>query len=218
MQTVRGRFNGQTIELLEQFQAETNTHVLVIFLEGEMERAATRIGRQSGVSVPLFTPDRYLESSKKALANASPKSRGVAPFTVGEVMTEKIVAVNPRMAAIDAMHLMSREGITSVLVEPGAVGDWGIMTIRDVLERIVRANRSAEHVAVGEMATRPLITVDRRMSLQECSDLMVRSKIRRAVVMENEQPTGIISETDIFRVVEQHGWEPQMRRASEDNE
>jgi isocitrate dehydrogenase len=148
------------------------------------------------------------------MASASTKARRVRPFSVGEVMTEQVVTVNPRMAAIDAMHLMAQEGITSVIVEPGAAGDWGIMTIRDVLERIVRANRSSDQVAVGELASRPLITVERDMTLQSCSELMVERKIRRAAVVENGQPVGIISETDIFRVVEQHGWEPTMTRAS----
>jgi CBS domain-containing protein len=213
MQTVRGRFNGQSIDLLEQVQASPQSHVLIIFLDGEMERAAMRLDRQGG-GTPLHPPDRYLESTRQAMASASTKARRVRPFTVGEVMTEHVVTVNSRMASIDAMHLMAQEGITSVLVEPGAAGDWGIMTIRDVLERIVRANRSSDQVAVGELASRPLITVEGDMSLQACSELMVERKIRRAVVMKDNKPVGIISETDIFRVVEQHGWEPTMTRAS----
>lgn len=212
MITILGRYNGSTIELLEKVHIDNETHVLVVVLEGELERSAARIERQSGgaVSVPLLTPDHYLEATKKAIASATPQSKPQAPFSVGEVMTPRVVTINSRMSVSAAAHLMAREGITSVLVEPGAIGDWGIMTIRDVLDRIVRADRSADHVAVGEIATRPLITVTRDTTLRECSELMVEKRIRRAVIMENEQPIGIISETDIFRVVEQHGWEPQM--------
>jgi isocitrate dehydrogenase len=214
MLTIRGRFNGISIELLDKVSLEPDAHVLVIVLDGELERAAARLDRQ-GVSVPLLTPEHYLEGTKRAIASAKPQSQPQRPFTVGEIMTEKVVVVSPKTAAIDAMHLMAREGITSVIVEPGADGDWGIMTIRDVLDRIVRANRSSEHVTAGEMATRPLITVSREMPLQECSELMVDKRIRRAVVMEFGRPVGIVSETDIFRVVERHGWAPQMTRANQ---
>lgn len=198
MQVLRGRYNGQAIELLEGAAMEPNTHVLVLVLEGELERAAARVDRQTGVRVG---------AEEMAPDDVPHEVRGERPSTVGEIMTEQVVTVNPRMAVIDAMHLMARQGITSVIVEPGAAGDWGIMTMRDVLDRIVRANRSSEHVAVGELASRPLLTAARDMSLQACSELMVNHRVRRVVVQEGGQPVGIVSETDIFRVVEQYGWE-----------
>ncbi len=189
MQVIRGRLNGSQVELLEDAGLPAGAHVLVLVLEGEMERAAARMkARPSQPDTP------------------APTSASQRPSTVGDIMTEQLVTVPARMAVTEAMHLMAQKGITSVLIEPGAVGDWGIMTMRDVLGRIVRANRSADHVAVGELASRPLVMVERDLSLQECSDLMLARKIRRVVVSGDAGPVGIVSDTDIFRAVEQHGW------------
>jgi signal-transduction protein with cAMP-binding, CBS, and nucleotidyltransferase domain len=35
---------------------------------------------------------------------------------------------------------------------------------------------------------------------------MMNNGIRRIVVMENGQPLGIVTEADLFRLVEQSGW------------
>lgn len=207
MQTVRGHFNGTTIELLDDAPIEGEAYVLVTFLEGSMELAAARQQRRS-VSVAMFSLNRYSEPLRRGMAIQPPPIDRHRPFSVGEVMTRKVIAVAPSANVMEAMHLMHQQGITSVLVEPGEEGEWGIMTMRDVLKRIVNANRAPEEVNVGEIATRPLIYVTPETSLRDCGELMINRNIRRAVVREEGQPVGIISDTDIFQVVEERGWGP----------
>ena len=77
-----------------------------------------------------------------------------------------------------------------------------------MLKRIVNANRAPEDVKVGEIATRPLIDVTAETSLRDCSQLMIDKNIRRAVVSQGGEPVGIISDTDLFQVVEERGWGP----------
>lgn len=84
----------------------------------------------------------------------------------------------------------------------------GIMTMRDVLQKIVAADRSPEEVVVNALASRPLVYVSPDMSLRDCSKLMIDKNIRRAAVRERDQIVGIISDTDIFQVVEERGWGP----------
>jgi isocitrate dehydrogenase len=207
MQTIPGRFNGKTIELLDDAPIDSEAYVLVTFLEGSMELAAARQQRRT-VSVAMYSLDRYREPLRRQMAKPSPAIDRQRPFSVGEVMTRKVITVPPSTNVMDAMHLMHRQGITSVLVEPAEAGDWGIMTMRDVLKRIVGASRAPEHVTVGEIASRPLITITPETALHDCSWLMIDKNIRRAVVEEEGQPIGIISDTDIFQVVEERGWGP----------
>jgi isocitrate dehydrogenase len=89
------------------------------------------------------------------------------------------------------------------VVEPDASGAWGIMTMRDVLKKVVRDDLQVESLTVGAIATRPLITIAPEKTLAECAALMLEQNIRRVVVVRDEQPAGIISETDIFRYVEE---------------
>ncbi|NOK60150.1 MAG: Isocitrate dehydrogenase [NADP] [Chloroflexi bacterium AL-W] len=209
MHILRGQFDGTKVVPLEAIDVPDGTHVLVLVLDGELERAAARVARQRGDNITRYALGQVRAPQDR---DVLPTTQ-VPPMTVGEIMTEQIVAVHPRMSVVDAMHLMSQEGITSVLVEPGAIGDWGIMTIRDVLDRIVRTNRDSQFVAVGELASRPLVTASCDTTLQACSELMIDHRIRRVVVLDGTQPVGIISETDIFRVIEQYGWDPNVSSA-----
>jgi isocitrate dehydrogenase len=208
MQTIRGRFNGTTIELMEDPPITDEAYVLVTFLEGSMEVAAARQRRSSG-NVALYSLDRYREPLKQHMAIPSPAIDRQRPFSVGEVMTRKVVTAPAWTNVMDAMRLMHQQGITSILVEPDDAESWGIMTMRDVLKRIVNANRAPEEVLIGEIATRPLIAITPETSLRDCGELMIDKNIRRAVVQEADRPIGIISDTDIFQVVEERGWGPQ---------
>jgi isocitrate dehydrogenase len=107
-----------------------------------------------------------------------------------------------------AMHVMREHGLNAILVEPNAEGEWGIMTKRDVLRRIVVPNRSPAGVTVDEIASRYLITCDLETPLLQVARQMMNNGIRRVVVMEDGQPLGIVTEADLFRTVEEGGWGP----------
>ncbi|HMQ31278.1 MAG TPA: NADP-dependent isocitrate dehydrogenase [Chloroflexaceae bacterium] len=123
--------------------------------------------------------------------------------SVGALMTRGVIAVPGAAPLGDTTHLMRSRGITSVVVEPNGSGEWGIMTMRDVLKKVVRDERQIDGMTVEEIATRPLITVGPDLTLKECANLMLEKNIRRVVVVKDGQPVGIISETDIFRFVEE---------------
>ncbi len=135
------------------------------------------------------------------------KAAGRTPHTVGDIMN-RLMTVKPGVSVQQVMHLMREHGISSVLVEPGSDGLWAIMTQRDIISRILHANRSPLRVKVEDIATKPLLTVPIDTPLQECASRMVESHIRRLVVEQNEIPVGIISDTDLFRIVDEFGWEP----------
>ncbi len=131
---------------------------------------------------------------------------GRIPHTVGDLMNPSPISLPPETTVEDAMHLMRDKGISSVITRPGEDGQWGIMTQRDVISRIVSKNRSPASVKVGEVASKPLVTVPVDMTLLECAERMSNTNIRRCAVTDKDQePIGIISDTDIFASVEQFG-------------
>jgi isocitrate dehydrogenase len=147
------------------------------------------------------------EARRMAEPIAAMKASGRTPHTVGDIMS-RIQTIKPGIFVNEVMHTMRVNGISSVLVEPGRDGLWAIMTQRDIISRIVHANRSPARVKVEDIASKPLLTVPIDMPLHECASQMVGSNIRRVVVEQNEVPVGIVSDTDIFRIVDEFGWEP----------
>ena len=107
------------------------------------------------------------------------------------------------------MHKMRDADISYILVEPDDSGRWGIMTKRDVITKIVGANKSTGSARVEEITTRPLITVPADAGFRAVSMVLSENNIRRVVVEAKNVPVGVVSDTDLFEVVQEFGWDPE---------
>jgi isocitrate dehydrogenase len=134
---------------------------------------------------------------------------GLKPYIVDEIMTSPVITVPASMPAEEAVHLMRSKHIHSVVVEPDRPGGaYGIMTQRDLLKKVVAADRPLLNLTVGDLMSSPLITVSPSTPIKQASIIMLDANIRRAVVMKDGKLVGIISDTDIFQCVEERGWGP----------
>ncbi len=134
---------------------------------------------------------------------------GQKPHIVEEIMTSPVVTVPASMPIEEALHLMREKKIHSVIIESaGSNGAYGIMTQRDILRKVVAADRPLLNVTVSDLMSSPLITVSPNTTIKQCSIIMLDANIRRAVVMQNGRLVGIVSDTDIFQSVEERGWGP----------
>ena len=134
---------------------------------------------------------------------------GLKPHTVEEIMTTPVVTVPASMPMEEALHQMREKKIHSVVVEPDRPGGaYGIMTQRDVLKKIVAADRPLLNVTVADLMSSPLIAVSPDTTIKQCSIIMLDANIRRAIVMKSGRLVGIVSDTDIFQSVEERGWGP----------
>ncbi|HTT08929.1 MAG TPA: isocitrate dehydrogenase (NADP(+)) [Gammaproteobacteria bacterium] len=130
---------------------------------------------------------------------------GRTPSTVGDLMSRSLT-IKPDTTVMDAIRFMNERRISSILVEPGADGQWGIMTMRDIIKKIVFENRSPARVVVEDIASKPVTMMPPDASLHECAERMLAHQVRRMVIGEEGHPVGIVSDTDIFRMVARFGW------------
>ncbi len=133
------------------------------------------------------------------------KESGRHPTTAAGVMSP-VISVSSDTSVEDAMHKMREADISYVLVQPKKDGEWGIMTKRDVVTKIVGVEQSTTKVKVDKITTRPLLTVPADASLRTVSSIMSRHNIRRVVVEAKQMPVGVVSDTDLFEIVEEFGW------------
>jgi isocitrate dehydrogenase len=152
---------------------------------------------------------KALEAARVADPVQAMIASGRMPNTVGGIMSPVVIVKNEEMVNV-AMHSMIESGVNAVMVEPDFSGQWGIMTDRDVLKKIISVNRSPARVKVGEITTRPLVTVKREMSLAEAAQRMSEANVRRVVVEMDGKPVGMVTDNDLFRTVEVFGWGPDV--------
>ena len=169
---------------------------LIEQIEAKLDIEARRQARRQAIEKER----EEREARRVANPYAEMEASGHRPHTIGDIML-RVRTVKPGVTVHEVMHLMRKSDISSIIVEPGKDGLWAIMTQSDIISRIMHANRSPTRVKVEEIASKPLETVPVSMSLGECASRMVEMDIRRVVAAQKGIPVGIVSDTDLFRVV-----------------
>ncbi len=178
---------------------------LIRQIEGGLEPEEIRKQREAAIEQERKEREaRRVSSPVSAMVDS-----GRIPHTVGDVMISNTITVSAGMSVEDAMHTMRTNRISSVIVEPNDDGNWGIMTQKDVLTKVIHDNLSPADVKVDTISTTPLQMVPVETTLHECVDVITDHKIRRVVVETNGVPIGIVSDTDIFHTVNEFGALPE---------
>ncbi|MCX5633028.1 MAG: CBS domain-containing protein, partial [Phycisphaerae bacterium] len=119
---------------------------------------------------------------------------------IEEIMSRDVAVIQRGEAVADAAKIMNARNCSCIVVLSG--GDVvGILTEKDILEKIVAAKKDPARTKVEEIMSSPVISVPPDYSAFNSSRMMEQKHIRRLVVMENERLCGIVTQTDIFRAI-----------------
>ena len=120
----------------------------------------------------------------------------------GEVMTRDIVTIDGTATVADAVTLMRERSVSSLIVNRRSQEDaWGIVTQKDVVNKVVDPGKEVTEVKVFEIMTKPLITVSPGLALKYCARMFHTAGIRRAPVFDGKEIIGVLSHTDIFNAI-----------------
>lgn len=128
---------------------------------------------------------------------------------VRDWMTADPVTVSSKTTLPDAHDLMRRRRVRRLpVVDDGAL--VGIITLGDVREAspsdatslsIYELNYLLSRLTIGRIMTRNVITVTPTTTIREAAGIMLLHKISGLPVVDGDKLVGIITESDIFRVV-----------------
>ena len=118
--------------------------------------------------------------------------------TLLESKSTTVFSVPVTVTVSEAVQEMNRRKIGSVLVMEGGVL-VGIFTERDVLMRVVAADRDPKTTPVAHVMTRSPVTIHSSMTIEEVMDLHSGKHFRHLPVVENGRVIGMISVRDILR-------------------
>ncbi|MCS7232613.1 MAG: CBS domain-containing protein [Synergistetes bacterium] len=128
---------------------------------------------------------------------------------VKDVMTPNPIIVSPDVSFQDALKLMRDKGIRRLPVVDGGKL-IGIVTEKDLLYAspskatsldIWELNYLLSKLAVRDIMSRNVITVSEDVPIEEAAKIMVDKKVGALPVMRNGELVGIVTETDIFKVL-----------------
>lgn len=113
-----------------------------------------------------------------------------------EIMTAGVVTAEEGTEVRDIARMMRDRGIGSVIICDPEGAPAAMITDRDVAVRVAAEDLSLGQPA-GEHASRPLISGQLEMELEEAAALMVQHRIRRLPVVEQGRLEGIVTLDDI---------------------
>ena len=120
--------------------------------------------------------------------------------TVADILRLKgaeVLAVTPDTTALEAARRMNERGAGSVLVleEGGLVG---IFTERDVMRRVVAAQRDPATPPVREVMTCELRTCDPKADVEDCARTMSEARVRHLPVTAGARLLGVVTSGDLL--------------------
>lgn len=122
--------------------------------------------------------------------------------TAKDIMHFPVVFINMDKTVREAAQLMAEKEIGCLIVngEEGVflpLKELGIITERDVLQRVVAKAIPPEATKIGQVMSKPLITVDVSTNVEDIPEVFEGKEIRRVAVTEGEMVVGIITMRDV---------------------
>ncbi|KPL73590.1 hypothetical protein ADN00_14720 [Ornatilinea apprima] len=125
-------------------------------------------------------------------------------FSVQHWMVDMIVFIDPESTVEEALAMMRRRYIHSLIVKKSSADDdYGIITSTDISDKIIAEEVNPCDIKVKDIMHKPLITIEKGRSLKDCAKLMKKHHIHHLpVVDEKNVLIGMISATDFLVAAE----------------
>ena len=122
---------------------------------------------------------------------------------VADAMVRDLVTIESMQSGIDAAEKMCQHSVSSLLVfsENNLVG---IVTMRDIVQKLVVKGIQPEKARVVDIMNTPVIVVNSEMPLTKAANIMIKEKIKKLPVIypdsNKTRLVGLLTLTDIARL------------------
>jgi CBS domain-containing protein len=116
--------------------------------------------------------------------------------SVRDIMSKDVKVVRPDTTAQEVVATMSKFDISSLIVVQSE-RPVGIITLRDVLTKVVVQCLAPRALTARQIMSSPLVTINESATIEEAARLMAQKKVKTLPVMDNGKLAGILTFTDI---------------------
>lgn len=121
-----------------------------------------------------------------------------APTRIIDVMTPNPTLIDGLATVRQALNNMKDNGLSSLVINRRDDDDeYGLITVRDIAEKLIGQNRSLDRASVYEIMTKPVLTLEGRMQLRYAVRLLTRLGTSRALVVDKGELKGIVTLRDM---------------------
>lgn len=124
--------------------------------------------------------------------------------TVQSILNRKgarVVTIGEDASVLDAARRMNEHHIGALVVTRGEKV-VGIFSERDILNRVVAAQREPSETRVGDVMTSPVLVCAPGTTRDECRAVMREKRVRHLPVVAEGRLVGVVSIGDMYEAVE----------------
>lgn len=123
---------------------------------------------------------------------------------IKEAMNRGVITVSLDTAPIEAFEKMYKEGIRRLFVMDEAGDPQGVVSYYDLIGILGSSKPSREEktsAKIEDIMSENIMTISSEDNVEDAANLMLRADISGLLVLENGKPVGVITKTDICRLV-----------------
>jgi len=117
-----------------------------------------------------------------------------------DVMVKEVVKVNGCTIVENAVKMMNKNNIGCLIIEDNGKAT-GILTQRDLMEKVLEKAKDPRKLAVSDIMTKKLVVGNPDMEIHEAARLMFKRKIKKLPIVENGKLIGLITLTNIAQTI-----------------
>jgi len=119
---------------------------------------------------------------------------------VKDIMCKKnLVTISPMSSIRDALSNMKKNRVKSLIVDKIRSSDaYGILTYKNILFSIIANDGDIDLLQVYDICSKPAYQVSEELDIKYAVQLMVKSNVKRLLVIDNNKIEGILTMTDIM--------------------
>ncbi|WJI09068.1 CBS domain-containing protein [Methanobacterium sp. CWC-01] len=123
---------------------------------------------------------------------------------VREAMNQGVISISARTSPLEAFEKMYKEGVRRLFVVDEEDIVLGVVSYSDligVLGAIKPTIRKEVSLNLLDIMSKDVITISANDGIEDAANLMLRADISGLLVLDDKKPVGVISKTDICRLV-----------------
>ncbi len=118
---------------------------------------------------------------------------------VKDIMNTKLETISPDATVYDAIEKLVDKRMRSLIVLPKDEKDvYGVITVRDIVYKVIAKNIDPHKIKIEEIASKPVISIDKETELEHLIKLMDKFNIARVFIHEGKEIIGVVSLLDVL--------------------
>lgn len=121
---------------------------------------------------------------------------------VKDIMITKVVTVSPFATIREALSIMKRSDLKSLVVEKRADHDaYGLITYTNILKTVIAEEGDIDLLNVYDVCAKPALSVGKSLAVKHVASIMSDHKVKRLVVLDDNELVGFIAMDDLMDVL-----------------